>query len=135
MATLANSRQLCITLLLCSVLSTGTCADSIYQWTDRYGQIHFADSPPDSAATTATLLPGTQPPAATGLRPGEVAVLQAFEQRTERQQQRARRARQRSTQQQTAARATCRTHREQLRSSTGKDAFKKHARYLRTHCW
>lgn len=122
-------------MLLCYGAGTGTSAGSIYQWTDRHGQTHFADSPPDSTATLAPLLPASRTPPASGLRPGEIAALQAAGQRTGRQQLRARRARERSAQQQAAGRAACRAHREQMHSSSGRDGFKKHARYLRTHCW
>jgi hypothetical protein len=131
----SNSRQQFIGLLLLTGFSAAAFAGKIYQWTDWHGQVHFGDNPPASAETTEALPLHPRTPVATGLRPGEIAALQALEQRTDRQQRRTRTARRRSEQQQIARRAACRAQRQQLHSAPGKDGFKKHAHYLRIHCW
>jgi len=97
--------------------------------------MHFGDNPPARAESTEIKLPRTRTPAATGLRPGEMARLRELGQRTERQQRLARTARRHSEQQLAAGRAACQAHRKQLHQAQDKDGFKKHAEYLRTHCW
>lgn len=130
-----NGRLQIICLLLCTGPSGCTVAGNVYQWTDQHGQVHFGDHPPTRAESREVRLPRPRKSTATGLRPGELSTLQKLEQRTDRQQRRARAARRRSEQQLATDRAACRAHRVQLRQATGKDGFKKHARYLRTHCW
>jgi hypothetical protein len=135
MPALANGRLQIICLLVYTGFSGCTVAGNAYQWTDQHGQIYFGDNPPAQAESREIRLPRQRESGAKGLRPGEIATLQRLEQRADRQQRRARAARRRSEQQRTAGREACRAHREQLRQAQGKDGFKKHARYLRTHCW
>lgn len=135
MATFTHGRLQFISVLLATVFSAGSVAGNTYQWTDIHGQIHFGDNPPSGTESTQIHLSHPQASDATGLRPAEVATLQALEQRADRQQQRARAIRRHSDQQLATGRAACRAHREQLHQSRGKDEFKQHAHYLRTHCW
>ena len=135
MATFRYGRLQFISLLLATSFSAGTVAGNTYQWTDIHGQIHFGDNPPARAESTQIHLSHPQASGATGLRPAEVSTLLELEQRADRQQQRARAIRRHSDQQLATGRAACRAHREQLHQSQGKDGFKQHARYLRTHCW
>lgn len=135
MTTPGHGRLQLTGLLLLTGFTTGTVAGSTYQWTDRNGQMHYGDSPPHQADTTEIRLHGKRTTTGTGLRPGEHAALQRLEQRADRQQQRARAARRHSTQQLAAERDACRAQRELLQQAQGKDGFKQHAQYLRTHCW
>ena len=121
--------------LLLAGFTTGTVAGNTYQWTDRHGQMHFGDNPPNQADSTVVRLPRPRTSSASGLRPGELATLQVLEQRADRQQRRARAARRESKQQLAAERDACRVQRELLQQAQGKDGFKKHAQYLRSHCW
>lgn len=135
MASFTHGRLQFISVLLATGFSAGSVAGNTYQWTDIHGQIHFGDNPPSRAESTQIHLSHPQASGATGLRPAEVSTLQALEQRADRQQQRARAIRRHSDQQLATGRAACRAHREQLHQSRGKNGFKQHAHYLRTHCW
>lgn len=135
MATLAPGRRQLIIMLLLGGFSTATLAAGTYRWTDAHGQMHYGDNPPARAKRTEIQLPRARSPSASGLRPDEISALQRLEQRTALRQQRARTARRQEEQQLADRRSACREHREQMQQAPGKDGFKTHAEYLRTHCW
>ena len=111
--------------------------DSAYQWTDKRGQIHYADKPSTRNDSRAIPLQGRIKRAdkPSGLRPGELDQLDKMEQRQRQQQHRARTARTHSDHQRAARRSRCAENREMFKNSSGNENFKKHARYLRNNCW
>jgi hypothetical protein len=127
-----NRVRLAILILALNGIVTAT--ETAYQWTDGQGQIHYGDKRPVSVKSRIiTLQQGTDNPI--GLRPGERNRLDQMELRQRQQQHRTHTARTRADQQRAAARARCADSREMYKSSRGRDAFKKHSRYLRNNCW
>ena len=112
-------------------------AETAYQWTDNQGQIHYGDKPPISLESNPIILQRntTRVDNHSGLRPGERSRLGKMEQQQRQQQRNAHTARIRTDRQRAAKSERCADNREMYNNSRGRDAFKKHSRYLRNNCW
>lgn len=112
-------------------------ADTVWQWTDAGGQIHFSDTRPVQGTP-----PGRefrierQPPkTAAGLRPGERDNLREMERQRVQRRQQSRAARQRTSHATAMHRNTCRSSRDKRRSTRDREQRKHHSGFLRKNCW
>jgi hypothetical protein len=133
------SKQILAMLSLLNLILTAmaNATETAYQWTDKQGQIHYGDKPPDIVTIRSITL--KQEPKRVqregGLRPGERDRITEIEHRQRQQQRRAQTSRMQRDRQRAARRAACANNRVLLKASRGRDAFKEHARYLRNNCW
>ena len=124
-------------VLLLTLQSTSIPATIIYQWSDKQGQVHFGDTAPTSSMSS-TSIPQPDPPrnnAASGLRPTERELLLQIQQRSRQQAQRAQARGLQNKRKRAEQWERCKTNREKLHASTGKEIYKQYSRYLRKHCW
>jgi len=101
-------------------------AEQIKTWVDETGQLHFSDTVPYNVEAEAAAIRPAAPGERTGLRPGERAMLERYEQRGRRVGQ----ARQRplrdskpqrgSSEKQRARRAKCKYYRHRLHAFRAK---------------
>jgi len=124
-------------MLVLNLMATVSSAETVYQWTDRQGQIHYGDVPPASVNSRPIVLQqgSERVENQTGLRPSERERIVLMEQRQRQQHRRAQKARTRTDKQRTARRTGCADNREMLNISRGRDTFKQYARFLRNNCW
>jgi hypothetical protein len=132
-----RSHTLITGVLLLSLQNTSIPAATIYQWSDKQGQVHFSDiAPTGTLSSTSTLQPDLpRSGTASGLRPTERKLLLQIQQRSRLQAQHAQ-ARGLQNQRKRAEQwERCEANREKLHDSTGKEIYKQYSRYLRKHCW
>lgn len=124
-------------VLLLTLQDTPILAGTIYQWSDKQGQVHFSDLAP-AGAMSSTRIPQPDPPRKTGdsgLRPTERELLLQIKQRSQQQAQRAQARRLQNNRQRAEQGERCEATREKLHDSVGKETYKQYSRYLRNHCW
>jgi len=124
-------------VLLLMLQDTSITAATIYQWSDKQGQVHFSDTAPASSMSS-TSIPQQNPPlnsAASGLRPAESELLLQIQQRSRQQAQHAQARGLQNKRIRAEQWERCRTNREKLHASTGNEIYKQYSRYLRKHCW
>ncbi|MCK5383000.1 MAG: DUF4124 domain-containing protein [Gammaproteobacteria bacterium] len=122
--------------LLLALQVSCVCADTIYRWIDRQGQVHFSDSAPDSAIVASEIQPPDSPRnIGSGLRSSEIELLQQIQQRSQQQAQQAQARRLKSARERAEQRERCHDNRKKLQGSRGHDTYKQYSRYLRKHCW
>jgi len=124
-------------ILLLTLQDTSIPATTIYQWSDKQGQVHFSDiAPADTISSTS--IPKPDPPrnnSASGLRPTERELLLQIQQRSRQQAQRAQARGLKNKLKRAEQWERCEANREKLHDSTGKEIYKQYSRYLRKHCW
>jgi len=124
-------------VLLLTLQDTPVLAGTIYQWSDKQGQVHFSDIAP-AGAMSSTSIPKPEPTRKTdtsGLRPAESELLVQIKQRSQQQAQRAQARGLQNNRKRAEQRKRCEANREKLHASMGKETYKQYSRYLRNHCW
>ena len=124
-------------VLLLTLQDTSIPAATIYQWSDKQGHVHFSDIAP-AGAMSSTSITQPDPPrnnAASGLRPTERELLLKMQQHSRQQAQRAQTRGLQNRRKRAEQWERCKTNREKLHDSTGKEIYKQYSRYLRKHCW
>ena len=126
-----------ISVLLLTLPDTAAPAATIYQWSDKQGQVHFSDTAPTSSMTSNSIQQSAPPGNhnASGLRPTERELLLKIQQRTRQQAQRAQARGLQNKHKRAEQWEHCKTNREKLHDSAGKETYKQYSRYLRKHCW
>lgn len=123
--------------LLLTLQNTAVLADTIFQWSDKQGQVYFSDTAP-SGSLSVTRITAPDPPRrieSTDLRPGEKELLLRIKQRTQQQAKNAQARRARNSRKRAEQWKRCESYREKLHNSTGEESYKQYSRYLRKHCW
>ena len=124
-------------VLLFSLQDTSIPAATTYQWSDKQGQVHFSDTAP-SSSMSYTSITRPDPPrnnTTSGLRPTEKELLLQIQQRSRQQAQRAQARGLQNKRKRAEQWERCKTNRNKLHGSTGKEIYKKYSSYLRKHCW
>jgi len=124
-------------VLLLTLQDSPVVAGTIYQWSDKQGQVHFSDTAPAGAMSSASI-PTPEPTLKTdtsGLRPAESELLLKIKQRSQQHAQRAQARGLQNNRKRAEQRKRCEASREKLTASMGKETYKQYSRYLRNHCW
>ena len=124
-------------VLLLTLQDSPVVAGTIYQWSDKQGQVHFSDTAPAGAMSSASI-PTPEPTLKTdtsGLRPAESELLLKIKQRSQQHAQRAQARGLQNNRKRAEQRKRCESSREKLHASMGKETYKQYSRYLRIHCW
>ena len=132
--TTTTLRRLALLVLACHA----TTADaSIFRWTDTQGQTHYGDRPPRNREPDNMVLEqaNEQQAALQGLRPEERDRLRKFDSSRRLEQTRSQHVRSLTASKRAKRQARCSDERRRMKDASGRDSFKQHARYLRSHCW
>lgn len=128
--------RLVAALILIASVRTVT-ADTVYQWTDTNGQVHYGDIPPDSSHTITRNIDIDSSPrsAVTSLRPVEKQRLRQLQQQTDDRHQAKQRIRQDIRQQLADKQQVCHEARSRMQQTRDHELRKRYAATLRRHCW